>query len=252
MNRMEKLLNKLERRLGTKILKLPDEINKDTWAKEVIANDTLDTFSRFFPNTMQYMLGPNTSKKNGYYILDTDNMVDGIEIIGVADIDWDIFSNECLYQGNRYGMFDFAHYQYGIDDVAFMQGRADLTSMFNNQIMCDFKEPNMIRIYNTFGGDITLGIRNIPIKLLLKHSTNLMTIPQTMMETFEELALSDVAGYLYNSLKYYEGLETVYVNIDLKLSDWQDLYSKRDDIIQKLDSAHVSAANKNQPMIFTV
>ena len=51
-NRMNKLLDKIERRLGVKQLNLPDYLTKDKWAEEVIANETLDTFSRYFPNSM--------------------------------------------------------------------------------------------------------------------------------------------------------------------------------------------------------
>ena len=53
-------------------------------------------------------------------------------------------------------------------------------------------------------------------------------------------------------LKYYDGLETVYANIDMKLADLENKASKRDEIVQKLDDAHVSAANANQPLMFTV
>ena len=61
-----------------------------------------------------------------------------------------------------------------------------------------------------------------------------------------------MARFLYENLKYYDGLETVYANIDLKMSDLENKASVRDDIVEKLDEAHVSAANKNQPLIFTV
>ena len=55
-NRMTKLLNKIERRIGTRWLNLPDDMGKDVWAREVIAVDTIDTFSRFFPHKMLYYL----------------------------------------------------------------------------------------------------------------------------------------------------------------------------------------------------
>ena len=45
MNKMSKLLDKIERRLGTKMLNLPEELSKDSWANEVIANETLDSSS---------------------------------------------------------------------------------------------------------------------------------------------------------------------------------------------------------------
>ena len=40
MNRMEQLLNKIERRLGTRLLNLPKEIAKDTIVvvKDIVAN----------------------------------------------------------------------------------------------------------------------------------------------------------------------------------------------------------------------
>ena len=79
-----------------------------------------------------------------------------------------------------------------------------------------------------------------------------MTIPPTMMETFEDLATADVARFLYENLKYFEGLETVYASMDLKLGDLEQAASRRDDIVQKLDDAHVSAANAHQPLMYTV
>ena len=68
-NSMTLLLNKIERRLGTQQLNLPDYMSKNVWAKEVICNDTLDTFSRYLPNKMPYVLGPE-NKKNDYYLIE--------------------------------------------------------------------------------------------------------------------------------------------------------------------------------------
>ena len=48
-NNMTKLLNKIEMRLGTDILNLPENLTKDKWGK-VIDDITLETFSRYFPN----------------------------------------------------------------------------------------------------------------------------------------------------------------------------------------------------------
>jgi hypothetical protein len=92
----------------------------------------------------------------------------------------------------------------------------------------------------------------ITITIFVKHATNLKTIPPTMMETFEKLAEADIARFLYENLKYFDGLETVYANVDLKLSDLEAKASVRDDIIEKLEEARVSAANKYQPLMLTV
>ena len=95
-------------------------------------------------------------------------------------------------------------------------------------------------------------MKGFPVEVLIKHANNLMTIPPTMMETFERLAEADVARFLYENLKYYDGLETVYANMDLKISDLEERASRRDEIVEYLDESHVSAANSHQPMIFTI
>ena len=68
-NDEQALLNKIERRLGTRALNLPDYLTKDKWATEVIENETLDTFSRYFPNSMKVNLDLSQKKKEGYYFI---------------------------------------------------------------------------------------------------------------------------------------------------------------------------------------
>ena len=252
-NRMNSLLNKLERRLGTRQLKLPDYLTKDKWATQVIENETLDTFSRYFPNSMHFNLDLSQRNVNGYYLLD-EYVPDSVEILGVRDIDWSLFSRDSLrlQEAQGYGTYDFMTNQYGLDDIALLQMRADHMSLFNNQIFVEYKPPNMIKLSTVTGSDITRGMKSFPVELLIKHAPNLMTIPPTMMETFEELAEADVARFLYEELKYFDGLETVYTNIDLKMGDLETKAAKRDDIVQKLDESHVSAANAHQPLMFTV
>jgi hypothetical protein len=72
------------------------------------------------------------------------------------------------------------------------------------------------------------------------------------METFEALAQADVANFLQKNLRYVDGLETVYVNIDLKLGELEQEAGKRDNIIDEMKNSYVSAANDNIPYILTV
>lgn len=252
-NKMNKLLNKIERRLGTKPLNLPDDLAKDKWAEEVIANETLDTFSRYFPNSMHIMLDLSQRKRDGFYLLD-EYVPENVDILGVRDIDWSLFSRDSLrlQEAQGYGVYDFMTNNYGLDDIALLQMRADHMSLFNNQIFVEFKPPNMIKLSTVTGADITRGMNSFPVEILIKHAPNLMTIPATMMETFEDLAEADVARFLYQNLKYYDGLETVYASIDMKISELETIAGKRDDIVVKLDDAHVSAANAHQPLMFTI
>ena len=252
-NKMTALLDKIERRLGTKPLNLPDYLQKDKWAEEVIANETLDTFSRYFPNAVNIRLDKSMRTKDGYYLID-EPFGDNVEILGIRDINWQQFSQTTTrrHDAYGYGYYDFLANNYGMDDIALLQARADQMSLFNNNIFVDFEAPNRVRFVTVTGSDITMTMDNVPVTVLVKHALNLKTIPPTMMETFEKLAEADVARFLYENLKYYDGLETVHATIDLKMSDLENKAATREDIVEKLDEAHVSAANKYQPLIFAV
>lgn len=254
MNKMNLLLNKIERRLGTKPLMLPKEINKDTWVDEVIIPDTLMTFSRYFPHMVRVNVDTKTNnKKNGYYIID-NALVGGVDILGVRDIAWDVYGRDSLTQQSGIGMYDYlsAYNNYSMDDVMLLQARANMTSVFNNSIFVDFKEPNMIRLSSVTNGDITGGLAQMPIDVFVNHPANLSTIPPTQMETFEKLAIADVASFLVAYLQHYDGLETVFANVDMKLSSIERFADRREDIVQLLDDAHVNPANKNQPIMYCV
>ena len=254
MNKMNLLLQKIERRLGTKPLMLPEDISKDKWADEVIVPDTLATFSRYFPHMVRIQIDAKSeNKRDGFYLIDTD-LLGGAEILGVKDIAWDVYGNNGLTQQSGIGMYDYlsAYNNYSMDDVMLLQARADMTSVFNNSIFVEFREPNMIRLESVTRGDVTGGLAQIPVDLFVNHPANLSTIPPTMMETFEKLAIADVASYLFAYLHHYDGLETVFANVDLKLGTLERYAGERDEIVRYLDEQHVNPANKNQPIMYCV
>lgn len=250
-NSMTLLLNKIERRLGTQQLNLPDYMSKNVWAKEVICNDTLDTFSRYLPNKMPYVLGPE-NKKNDYYLID-ESICNNVQILGVGDIDWHAWSAHypgLLYGGvNSYDMMTS-----GVDFETFtdIQMMADHVSAFSNGIYLEFIPPNKIKLNIIISSSFLTNYQTIPINLFVKHADNLKTIPPTQMELFERLAISDVATFLYEQLKMYDNLETTYSNIDLKLSSLEEKSRDRQQIIEYFESNYVSAANRNQPILLTI
>lgn len=258
-NKMTDLLNKIERRTGIRALNLPDEINKDTWAKEVIAQDTIPTFSRFFPHKITIYLDRERTPqdKEGYYLLDPD-MVDGADIIGIKDINFHAFRDTGataipgMVSGGL-GFYDFATAvsEYTYDDIALLQGSANLNSVFNGQVFVDFQYPNRVRFRMAVGRQ-SIPFRIIPLDVFVNHPLNLMTISPTIMETFEKLAISDVCSYLYEYLKYYDDLETVFANSNLKLDTLSDRARQREDVVAELKDSYVSPTNKNQPIIYTI
>lgn len=251
-NNMTRLLNKIERRLGTRPLNLPDHLKKDKWV-EVIEEETIVTYSRYYPFEVIYTITPDTPMKDGYFLLDED-ILGGVEILGIRDIDWETFGGSSIAQQQSagYGVYDFLTCQYGLIDIALYQAQADLTSMYNIGYYPDFEPPNMVRIQTATGTLSKNSLGTFNLRLLVKHSNALTTISATQMETFEELATCDVARFLYEELKMFEGLETVYANIDLKLSDLQDKANRREEVISYIKDSYVSASNKHQPYILTI
>lgn len=253
MNKMTDLLDKIERRLGTKILNLPKQLSKEEWVT-IIEKDTIPTFSRYLPNAIKVLVNTKETDSEGYSWVD-DNLPDSVKIIGIRDIDWSSFG--VINGGSRtpagFGIYDMWSSQYGLDEIGLLQARADVSSFYNTAIYPEYKYPNKIR-FKTSAGTAAINFQydTVPVTLLVEHSKDLSTIAPSKMEIFENLATADVASFLYESLKYFDNLETVFANIDIKIDSLKERADRREDIINELKDGYVSAANSNQPLLFTV
>lgn len=253
-NNISKLVDKIEWRLGLLPLTkhLPKEFGKEAWAK-IIKEDTILTYSRYCPRKFSFKVTEKSApKKGGWYYIDEDYIGSDI-ILGVGDIDWTKFGNRSigLAQTFGYGTIDAGlAANYTIDDIMGMKNRADYASLFSNQLIPEYEAPNKIRLVAAGNYDVNIGEFNII--LYLKHLDSLTSIPATAMEKFEQLAEADIAGFLANNLKYWDGFETVFSTIDLKISNLENEAGKRDNVIDYLEQNYVSAGNKAIPLIMTV
>lgn len=250
-NDMTLLLNKCERRLGLKPLNLPKELSKDEWAT-VIEQDTLPTFSRYFPLKMPYTF-TQADRKGDWYLIDEDK-IGNIKIIGIRDILFSNFSNNTSFLNTQgYAAYDMLYPTnlFDLDTFSTLQTAADSLSLFNCNIFIEFEPPNKVKIVNSANLDVVRQMPQFNIEIFIQHSS-LLTISATKMETVEALAQADIASFLYNQLKYYENLETVFANANLKLDDLQNEATKREQIVQDLKDGYISAGNDNQPMMFTI
>lgn len=251
MNSMTDLLDKIESRLGMKLVPLPKQIDKKTWP-EIIDRDSLTTFSRFFPHKIVIYIDTRQRTKGGWYIVNTF-LPKGVKLISIGDIDWAQFGHYAgAEQSMGYGVYDFLSDNFGLDDVGLLQMRADHMSIFNNTIFVKVEKPNKVRFQTINNRDVTRYLTVIPLEVMVKHFTDLSTISPGMMETFEELATADIANFLYNQLKFFDGVETVFgANVDLKLDNLLNFSERRDDIINTLRENAVSAGNTNYRFILS-
>lgn len=251
-NDMTELLNKIERRLGLLPLTphLPEYLDKEHWA-QVIKEDTLVTFSRYFPNRFKMIINDQTCDKQKdpdrnvmwYYI--KDEILCGNKLLGVRDIDWTDTSaaNSSLTNGSigtYYYPAGMVCPEATLSSVVSLQMYADFASLYNRGILIDFEYPNRFCLKGL--GNTNYDLSSFVVDLLVEHR-DLSTISPTKMNIFENLAMSDVANFLYMNLRYYDNMETAYINLDLKLSELQDQANKRESIIDELQNSYVSMAN---------
>ena len=259
-NDMTLLLNKIERRLGLApiVPNLPDYLKKEKWA-DVITQDTMVTFSRYYPNELKMVINDETCEKKRddsgvvwYYI--KEEVLQGVRLLGIMDIDWQdhTTANSSLGAtsiGGGYYYPNFACPVETFNSIVTLQANADMASLYNRGIYIDFQYPNRFALKGL--GNTNYDLESFVVKLLVQHES-LITISPTKMETFEALAQADVANFLFMNLRYYDGLETAYINIDLKLSELQEASGKRESIIEKLQDSWVSSSNDTLPMIWSV
>lgn len=259
-NDMTLLLNKIERRLGlTPIVpNLPDYLKKEKWA-DVIMQDTMVTFSRYYPNRLRMVINDETCEKKTddsgvvwYYI--KEEVLQGVRLLGIMDIDWQdhTTANSSLGAtsiGGGYYYPNFACPVETFNSIVTLQANADMASLYNRGIFIDFEYPNRFALKGL--GNTNYDLESFVVILLVQHES-LITISPTMMETFEDLAQADVANFLFMNLRYYDGLETVYLNIDLKLSELSEVANRRESIIERIKDAYVSTSNSQIPYLFCV
>lgn len=246
-NNMTLLLNKIENRLGVDMLNLPDHLKKERWAEKVIIPDTLVTWSRYYPNEFKYRVTPEHRMKNGWYLIDEAAFQD-CKILGVKNLSWGDFNSNTF--GSPYGIYDYMSAGYDIGDMVGLIGQANINSLFNNGIYPTFEPPNRFRLESTYGAEVKL--TNFTVIMLIEHSPNLTTISATQMETFEKLAQADIANFLYQKLKMYQDLQTVFATVNLRIEDLQEQANKREEVIQYIQDSYVSASNKNQPYLLCI
>lgn len=258
-NDMSRLLKKISRRLGLIPLlpHLPEGFTIDDWA-DVIKEDSMVTFSRYFPNKIVYLCNSDTIiMKDGWYYL-RDDIIGANKVLGITDIDWTTLGS------NNMGLSAISDFGYpaafgpigtgtGIysaeQAMTYALGQ-DLNSLYSsgNSAYVETDEGNPMRFKVVGISGRSLSLQSFAVNVLVEHK-DLATISPTKMNTFEELAQADVANYLYENLKYFDELETVYVQINLKMDRLRDEAGKRENIIEKLENAYVSASNNNQPLI---
>lgn len=137
---------------------------------------------------------------------------------------------------SRYGYGDISWpYAVGYDATNVIGGVSDMKTMAaigqNMAPALTFRYDNMNHIIVVYSGWNTATYQ---VKATIMHDLSLVSITDSSLPTFRELAEYDIGRMIYNKVKRKGTLETPAGNFDLKIDDLQDCDNKYRELFKEL------------------
>lgn len=208
------LLGKIKRKLGIFYFKLP-VTDKDL--SDVIDEETIPTYSIFFPQEIKATIteSDRIPGSNNTFYIDERHIGSNVNIVDIE-----------MIHGTYNPMSTAMFRPRGIQDVMNLQMHLDLTSAIGDPVAYKYLPPNKIEI---LGGRVMLG--TFYADLLVTHNKKLTSIRPSQIDSFTKLALLDLKSFLYQNLKHFDQMETSFGTINLKIDDWANAESEKDELI---------------------
>lgn len=261
-NNISRIIKKISNRLGLEIMmdKFPENIDKYKWV-EIIQNEVIELYSRYYPHKINYKFNPvsDYNPKNKLYTINkefiskSDIKILSVKGLGESYKQTGLFPSGLVY--DRYNGGDVGCCYDSMSRVdSFINLSQTMTerSYFKDPMIVEFYPPNSFRITNVDYSDLLSNRAPFDIELLVVHPKSLFTLSQTQLTLFEDLCTCKIAEFLYGHLKYYEGIESGYQTIDLKLDTIQDWMNKTEDILNIINESYVSMTNKNESLFYII
>lgn len=213
--------------------------NLDETIVEILQEFTIPDFSVFNPVRDKITVNTTTDlqlidKKDIYeeYLLPEFNTR---KLLYVFDVNYDtsILSGLGYFAGGMPLMQGSL-----VNQVMLSNAGASLMNTMIPKMTFEFTHPRSLKIYNAYSST------KIVIELGFEHDKTMASIPDTCRESFMKLALLDVKSNLYPTLKQYTEINTAIGNINLKIDDWANAESERNDLIKEWeDTYHLDLMN---------
>lgn len=227
------LMTRLKMDLGIYVVPLPFE-NSEKALNDVILLKTLPVFSQYVPRRWEETISVNEMRciednaDQGTYELPAHLFYMPIVSIMSCEPVNSMF-NGSYYTGTPMlsGTTDL------FEDMMLGSATYDLMSAIAPPFSYEFIRPNKLRIYN-----MTCYLDKIKLVIGYQHADNLATIPVDAEQSFYDLALLDVKIFLYNNLKFYDEINTAYGSVRLRIDEWQQAESQREDLIRQWNETY--------------
>lgn len=245
------LLNNCKRLLGISTFKLPIT---DDELLDILYQDTLPTFSRYFPRYIKLkmnlrdcekadnvvnsqrnnnIISSGTTTGSAAYHLDISMYGQDLVILDIEDIKnidarLNGYGNPYFYTDNAYDLL--------LNSFA----QANLEAMVCVPPIYFYQEPNIL-VIEEFG---SLTEDMVSITFLLMHAYDLSTIKMTYKDKLKKLFLLDLKINLYEILKHSDNIDTPFGQINLKIDDWANAQDKREELENEWEQHFLSHRRK--------
>lgn len=228
---MSMVISSLKSQLGLYNITLPftDPVTKDpipteNVIRDVIVNTTIPRFSQFVPWIRQGDINIQDleviDRKRGIYKI--PKFLTTTEIQYVSDVS--------LPFHNSRGTYGDVSPAYGINrsvqGVITSTEYMMLAGLMRAEPTFEYLGHNLIKLYGYPKCVVTF-------KVACNHEPNGETIEDSCFDSFMQLATIDLKEFLYNNLKYYDELPTAFGGAKLKIEEWQNMESQREDLLEK-------------------
>lgn len=233
---VNKMIRRIKRDIGIYGIALPIE-NVDQMILEILEDTTIPVFSLYCPREELVTLDINDLVHNGscgrgedsdLYILPDWLYSGNRNVLYVKRIEYadDIMSRN-YYPTGRGSIFS------NLEDIMLANANRPIVDMSVTKITFKYEHPRKVYIYDS------LVATKLRLTLACEHDKSCQSIPATAAESFFKLAELDIKAGLYQTIKHYDGIETSYGRIELKIDDWQNARQEREDMIKEWDDSYL-------------
>lgn len=233
---INRMIRRIKRDIGIYGIALPVE-NLDQLILEILEDTTIPVFSIYCPREEIVTLDINNLMKDGtygrgedcdLYILPDWLYTGGRNILYVKRIEYadDIMSRN-YYPTGRGSIYN------NLEDVMLANANKPIVDLSIAKITFKYEYPRKVYIYDS------LVASKLRLTLACEHDKSCQSITPTSAESFYRLAVLDIKAGLYQTVKHYDGIETSYGRIELKIDDWQNARQEREDILKEWDDIYL-------------
>lgn len=199
--------------------------------RDVLTVVTIPIYSQFCPLIKEGTIALNklkcVDKKQSIYLLPA--FLTLTPVMYINDVSMPFINNRGTYGdiAPAYGI------NRSVEGVITSQAYMMLAGQMRAEPTFELIKPNKVKLYGYPNCELTFSVA-------CQHDPNGETIEDSCYDSFMELAMLDVKMFLYNNLKYFDGIPTAFGEIKLKIEDYQSAESDRNQLLDRWrDTFHV-------------